>query len=425
MPWYSGLIVVLLFIVGCSSQPTIGKKVFEKEDEYIIKGIVAEEYNMTKAINVFNYLYTKTDKYVYLKEVIKLNFYQKNYKQTILLVDKFIKLYPKKSNQVIKYKVYSYIKLKQLNKALEIAKEFLKQNRSLEVYKIIAYIYIQKKDYKQAIKYLKSAYSISHSPDILAQMGDIFFKQLKKPNEAISYYQTHIRLYGCEEIICNRLAEVYRFLYDYDNLIALYKRMYESTGNDEYANKVVYLYLENEEYQKAINFIQKYKLNHKLLYMVYNTRFVNTKNCKDAYQLYKFTKDDNYFFLYSTCKFSKSKKGLVNIRNIIANLEILIKKDPKPVYLNYLGYILIDYNIDPKRGVELVKEALKTKPDSIAFLDSLAWGYYKLKKCKKAYDIISKLKSNDKEILLHKKLIRRCYDFRQNNSKNKTKFKKK
>jgi len=427
MPWYYRLIslFILFLFMGCAdNQPTIGKKSFADEDNYIVKGIFFIDKNLSKSINIFDNLYLKTDKYVYLEEMIKLSFDNKDYNKTIFLVDDFIKKYPNKKLKVIDYKIYSYIKMKNYQDALKVAKSILKVERDLKVYKIVAYIYIEMKKYEQSIKYLKSAYAISHSPEVLAQMGDIFFKYLKNPNEAISYYQTHIRLYGCESLICNRLAQVYKFLYDYDNLISIYKMLYNSNGNIEYANKIVYLYLENGEYEKALNFIDKYRLGDSFKYRVYQTRFEATKDYQDAYKLYKLSGKMDYFFLYSVYKFNKSPKGLVNLRNLIANLEYLIKKDRNPLYLNYLGYLLIDYDIAPKKGLKLVSEALKEKPDSVEFLDSLAWGYYKLKKCKKAYQIISKIELNDKEIKQHKKLIRRCYDTTKDNKKDCRKSKK-
>jgi len=414
MPWYSGLIV-LLFLAGCvNNQPTIGKKAFDKEDEYIIKGLLYEDSNATKAIQTFNFLYKKTNKYIYFKEIIKINFENRNYKTTIKLVNDFLKKYPQYSDEVITYKIDSYIVLGNLNKALECSKEYIKIHRNIEVYKRIAYIYIKKHEYNKAIQYLKTIYSIEHSPSILIQMGDIFFKYLKQPNEAISYYQTYINEYGCEESICNRLAEVYRSVYDYEDLISIYQKMYKNNPNDEYARKIIYLYIELGEYDKALRFIKKYNLDERFKYLIYKTRFDALHTYKDAYRLYKVTHKDRYFFLYATYKFQNSKKGILDIKNLIANLELLIKKERNPLYLNYLGYILIDYDINPKRGVELIKEALEYEPNSIEFLDSLAWGYYKLHKCKKAYDIISKLKVDDKDINKHKKIIRRCYDSRKN-----------
>ena len=416
MPWYSGLIFVVLLLAGCASnQPTIGKKSFDKEDEYIIKGLLYEETNTTKAINTFQFLYNKTDNYVYLKEVIKLNFEAKKYNKTILLVDKFIKKYPSLSDEVILYKIDSYIILEKSNKALKIAKQYIKKHRNVDMYKRIAFIYIQQHKYNKAIVYLKTIYSINHSPKVLSEMGDLFFRYLKQPNEAISYYQTYIHQYGCEISICKRLAYVYQSLYDYDDLIVIYKKMYQNNPTDEFARKIIYLYLEIQDYDKALKFIEKNNLDVRFKYLVYKSRFDITKDYKDAYRLYKITGKLNYLFLYTTYKFQHSKKGLADLNFLIKNLEFLVKKDKNPLYLNYLGYILIDYDINPNRGIKLVKEALKIHPNDKAFLDSLAWGYYKIHKCKKAYDIISKIKLKDKDINKHKKLIRRCYDSRKNN----------
>jgi len=428
MPWYYRLIItfITLFIVGCATQPQIGKQVIPNEDELIIKTIVAEQNNhLDKAKKILQILYKKTNKYVYLEDIIKIDFEEKKYNQVISEIDEFKQKYPNKLDEVIKYKILSYLKLKKPNEALKIAKETLKNNRSLEMYQLTAYIYINEKKYKKAILYLKSAYAINHSPKILAEMGDLFFKYLKKPNEAISYYQTHISLYGCEKIICNRLAEIYASLYDYDNLIAIYKKLFYSTNRINYARKIVFLYIETAKYQKAINFINKNRLDKTLLIAVNEEAFRKTKNYTYAYNLYKLTKNERYFFLYAVSKFESSKKGFLDVEEFVNNLSLLVKKKQNPIYLNYLGYILIDYDINYKNGIKFVKEALKNAPNDEAFLDSLAWGYYKLHKCKSAYKIMKKIKSKDKEILKHKKLIRRCYEhFRKNHKKNRRKSKK-
>jgi predicted Zn-dependent protease len=427
MPWYYRLILlfVTIFIVGCGQQPQIGKKAIANEDELIIKAILAEQTNPDKAKQILQKLYNETEKYVYLEEIIKVDYLNKNYNKVIKEVDKFEKEYPKYKFQVVKYKILSYLQLKKPDMALKIAKQAIKENRNVEMYKITAYIYINKKKYKKAIIYLKSAYSINHSAKILVQMGDLFFKYLKEPNEAISYYQTHIRLYGCEEIICNRLADIYASLYDYDNLIAIYKKLFYFTNEERYARKIVFLDTEQGKFEKAIKFIKKNRLNKNLLIAVNKEAFKTTQNYKYAYEVYKLADNLNYFFIYAVTKFEKSPKGFVNIKNLVSNLSFLISKERKPQYLNYLGYILIDYDINPKKGVKLVKEALQEVPNDEAYLDSLAWGYYKLHKCQKAYKIMQNIKSQDKEILKHKKLIRRCYEhFRKNHKKNRRKSKK-
>ncbi len=68
-------------------------------------------------------------------------------------------------------------------------------------------------------------------------------------------------------------------------------------------------------------------------------------------------------------------------------------------------------------------------PESEEYIDSLAWGYYKLGKCKEAWEIIKYIKLNDQEINMHKEKIKKCLkgenDTRKNNKKNKRRSVKK
>ena len=66
-----------------------------------------------------------------------------------------------------------------------------------------------------------------------------------------------------------------------------------------------------------------------------------------------------------------------------------------------------------KKGIELVELALQNEPNNFYYLDSLAWGYYKLKECKKAWDILKptfadKKFANSSESKEHQKAIKAC-----------------
>jgi hypothetical protein len=95
----------------------------------------------------------------------------------------------------------------------------------------------------------------------------------------------------------------------------------------------------------------------------------------------------------------------------IKDLKIVIEKLDDDVYQNYLGYLLIDYDVDIKYGIKLIKDALKKQPDSLAYLDSLAWGYFKDNRCAEAFDITKKIKEKDDKIILeHINQIKKCYE---------------
>ena len=82
------------------------------------------------------------------------------------------------------------------------------------------------------------------------------------------------------------------------------------------------------------------------------------------------------------------------------------------IYLNYYGYTLIDKNIDIKKGMKIISDALVQQPDNTYYLDSLAWGHYKEKQCKKAYKMMKKVVDmeglDEPEIAEHWDAIQKC-----------------
>lgn len=81
-------------------------------------------------------------------------------------------------------------------------------------------------------------------------------------------------------------------------------------------------------------------------------------------------------------------------------------------FLNFLGYLMIDYEINLVEGVGHIKKALEISPLNPAYLDSLAWGYYKLKDCvnaQKTFGLIPKEEVlKEPELKEHKALIDKC-----------------
>lgn len=72
--------------------------------------------------------------------------------------------------------------------------------------------------------------------------------------------------------------------------------------------------------------------------------------------------------------------------------------------MNYLGYTLIERGEDVEYGVGLVNRAIATEPENEAFLDSLAWGLFKLGKLESAREQIDAAVANGEpnwEIMVH------------------------
>jgi tetratricopeptide (TPR) repeat protein len=190
--------------------------------------------------------------------------------------------------------------------------------------------------------------------------------------------------------------------------------MYQKFKDKNYASKVVELYLYTKEYKKAIEYLEDNQFDNIMLFELYKNQNMIIKALKLSKVLYKTTGNYNYLAQDAILEYeSTAKKSKKLLENISTKLTKAIQKVKKATYYNYLGYLLIDHDLDYKKGLFYVKQALLIEPGSPYYLDSLAWGYYKQKEYKKAYytmqDVVAKIGKDDKEIKKHLKAISKKY----------------
>jgi len=415
------LIQILLLMTGCAlKHPQIGKKAFPKEDQYIIKALVYEnDGDLSKALNIYKFLYKKTKKYVYFEKYIEILYFEKKYNDVIKDAESF--LHKKWDDKIFEYEIFALLKKKELNKAKEkLLKEFNKKNEFY--YSMMSYILTKQKKYDEALVYSRSLYALNPSKKNLLILTDLLIKN-KRYNEALAYLQTHYKLYGCDYEICLRIAKIYQALYDTEELALMYEKL------GEYDRKfyilALNLYIDSGEYKKAVNLVYKYNLNKEYLMYIYEQMHKYKKAALIAMDLYLKTDNIDYLIEY-TMDIYNASNDKETVKEVIDKLKYILTKKQNGFLYNFLGYILINKNINPKEGVEYIKKALKFEPDNTEYIDSLAWGYYKLHQCKKAWNIIRNIQSSDETILMHKNKIKRCLnDIKKNNKSDKKGFGKK
>ncbi|WP_244924441.1 tetratricopeptide repeat protein [Caminibacter mediatlanticus] len=425
---YTNILITLfflLFIIGCSAKkPQIGKKAFDKEDEYIMKALFFEsngDYN--KSIPIYEFLYKKTNKRIYLDKKIEDLFYSKKYNDVIKEVEDLCK---KKlcDDKILRYEVFAYLNLGKLNEAKELL--LRKLNKKDEFfYSVMSYILISEGKESLALEYIKSLYALNPNKNNLLKLSDFLIK-LKKYNEALAYLRTHLKMYGCDYDICIRLADVYKSLYDYDNLANIYEKL--GVYDIKFYILAFNIYIQNKEFKKAERLIKTAKLGDEYYLFLYLAKKDYKKAAYKSLELYDKTGKLNYLIKYCEYLYA-SHPTKEELRDIIDRLKFVVNIKKDAYLYNFLGYILIDNNINVKEGIKYVQKALNLDPTNEEYIDSLAWGYYKLKKCKEAKELIDYVKLKDKTILRHKKLINQCIkennDFRQNNKSNKNRLRKK
>ena len=411
------VLFLLLGILGCSvKKPQIGKKSFVNEDYYIMKALVLEnDGELNQSAEIYSFLYKKTDKKIYFNREIEDLFFAKKYNKILELTkDKNL------DENVFKYRIFTLLELKKTDEAKA---ELLKYNKKSPVfYQLMSYIYVKENNLKKATDYMKSLYALNHSKKTLLALADLLIQQ-KKYNEALAYLRTHLKIYGCEKDVCFRLVQIYTQMQDFDNLAYVYLLL--GQYDKKYALFALKLYMDNGNFNKALRLINKYQLSDEYKLILYETFKKYKQAANIAYKIYNQTKNATYLLKYATYYY-EAYKNKEAAKEVIPKLRFLATLYPDNATINnFVGYLLIDYNINPKDGIEYVKKALEIEPDNWAYIDSLAWGYYKLKKCKTAFDIIKTIDIKDNTIIKHKKLIKRCLDdIRKNNKNHKRKFKK-
>jgi tetratricopeptide (TPR) repeat protein len=136
---------------------------------------------------------------------------------------------------------------------------------------------------------------------------------------------------------------------------------------------------------------------------------------KLAERFYKKDKDPRWLAEKAILTFEKAKdkNDKQMIKQVVSYFDkALAQGVDDSIYLNYYGYTLIDKDIDVKKGMKIISDALVQQPDNTYYLDSLAWGYYKENICDKALNMMKKVVEmeglDEPEIAEHWDAIQKC-----------------
>ena len=422
-----------LYLIGCSSTyhipdsskvviskeqlPTYNPRNFSKkkkshsipnEDKLIIKAIWLEEQRNYKESNKFYAeLYNKTHKEEYLLKELTTAHYADIISKNLPQLKAYITRHP--NNLQAKRLLLSFnLQRKQFKQAKVIGEELVKQSNQAIDYELAANSYIFTSDYQKAVLLLEKAYQSTNNEDILLKIVAIEINYLRQIDKAIARLERHRQKEGCSEKICLQLISIYVQQNRIDKLIPIYKSLAIATKKKIYIEKLIESYLYSKNLKGAIDFLENEYHNDTLLYSLYMENKAYHKAHALAQKLLKNTNDPKWYAesaisLYESLANNNDK---IALNKVVQEFEKAFKLGVKnPVYLNYYGYTLVDKDIDIKKGIKIIKEALAQEPDNTYFLDSLAWGEYKLGECSKAYKTMKKVVDieglKEKEIIEH------------------------
>ncbi|MEA3289991.1 MAG: hypothetical protein U9Q04_07425 [Campylobacterota bacterium] len=410
----------VLFFSGCVNQPEV-KRVNQKEDINMLMAIDSQIHNRSDlSLKYYHELYKITGNEQYLINTINYSFEQKEFELMKKLSKEGIENFKDEHIYFKRQLIVSLVGLKDYDEAVKKAKEILNKYPTPQNYEIVANTYYSKKDYKNALSYYESAYTLEQNESTLIKLAVILYTYLNQKDIALAHLETFIEQYGCGREVCDRLLLIYQEQGNIDGMLSILNKKYEllkQNSNLKHSVRVIgtliVSLLERKDIKQAIAFLEKHKIDNTKLFTLYYQDGQLKKALEFTKELYKETTNPELLGRIAMLEFEIAEDKKEILKSVMDNFEKALSSGINNAgFQNYYGYLLIDYDVDVQKGVELVKLALKNAPNNIAYLDSLAWGYYKLGNCSEAYEVMNKVVKlsglKDDEINEHWNKIKNC-----------------
>lgn len=380
------------------------------EDKYILEALDAiDSKDDKKALESYKILYQNTKKIEYLKEQIFALMRLENHKDALATIKEFEAIIP---NDLDILKAKAYLVRGDLEATIAIWRRILQLEDSVFNNSFIATLYYAKKDFENARAHLIRAYQLDSNDETLLVLASLDLER-KKFGNSLPLIKAHFKdeLNERFALLLLNIASKINKLDEIEPLFAYYFAKKPSKIN---ATNLAKLYYEKKDYGKVIDLAKKFDFDEALLIDIYLAQ-KDYKNAKiEAQKAYNRTKDSYYLGIMAIVDFeAQDAEGKAKIApQVIESLKRALKDEPNHIFYNYVGYLMIDYDINVAEGVGFVEQALRAVPENPAYLDSLAWGHFKSNKCEQAKAVMEKIPRDillkEREMVEHLEAIDKC-----------------
>lgn len=380
------------------------------EDKYILEALDAiDSKDDKKALESYKILYQNTKKIEYLKEQIFALMRLENHKDALATIKEFEAIIP---NDLDVLKAKAYLVRGDLEATIAIWRRILQLEDSVFNNSFIATLYYTKKDFENARAHLIRAYQLDSNDETLLVLASLDLER-KKFGNSLPLIKAHFKdeLNERFALLLLNIASKINKLDEIEPLFAYYFAKKQSKIN---ATNLAKLYYEKKDYGKVIDLAKKFDFDEALLIDIYLSQ-KDYKNAKiEAQKAYNRTKDSYYLGIMAIVDFeAQDAEGKAKIApQVIKSLKRALKDEPNHIFYNYVGYLMIDYDINVAEGVGFVEQALRVAPENPAYLDSLAWGHFKSNKCEQAKAVMEKIPRDillkEREMVEHLEAIDKC-----------------
>lgn len=386
------------------------------EDELIMQGLLFEEYKAYEnAYQVYRKLYDSTGEGTYLfREATSSLLGKKHIKESISRLKAWDKTHPN-TLEAKRLLIPLYLTARQVKNAQKEAEYLLEQSSELIDLDLASNSFLYGGNFKRALVLLSKIYETVPNENVLLKMAEVMDEFTGERKKAIQLLETHRRMNISSKDVYIKLLLLYQKEKDVDGVIGVYKALYEKEENEQYLMKIIDAYMYKGDISAAISFLEKSNYKGILLYELYKANKDFSKAFTLIDDFYAEDKNPKWFAEKGILTFedAEDENDTKMIKESLSYFQKAVKLgNDDSIYLNYYGYTLIDKEVDIKKGIQIIENALVQQPNNTYYLDSLAWGYYKIGECDKAYELMKRVVDEEGlkevEIVEHWNAIKQC-----------------
>ncbi|MFA5215848.1 hypothetical protein [Sulfuricurvum sp.] len=404
--------LLLSGVMFASPNPMMNKTMLE--DTFTLYALDAQmRQKPHQASEYFAELYKQTSKKEYLYQSLRMLEQSNDTKMLSKSTADALALSPE-DETLKRFEIIALLKGGSFSEASQKAAALSEKTKKSSDYLLYAESRLKLDDYEGGMSALRNAYALTYDDATAERMALIQYANLGQKNEAIKFLKEHIGAHGNSKLIGKRLGSLYADSGAYEDAGEIYAQTYDLTTDSDAATQAVKIYLYTQNYVKLVSILEKSGINDPLLLELY----VKEKNFDKASALAQklYERENNPLFLAQSAVYTyegaKNRNDPLMLAKVVDGLKKATMQIEEPLYLNYLGYLMIDHDLNISEGMEYVRRALKKQPESPFYIDSLAWGNYKLGECAEALRLMKQVESvigsDEQEVKEHLKAIEAC-----------------
>lgn len=404
--------LLLSGVMFASPNPMMNKIMLE--DTFTLYALDAQmRQKPHQASEYFAELYKQTSKKEYLYQSLRMLEQSNDTKTLAKSTSDALALSPE-DETLKRFEIIALLKGGNFAEASQKSALLCEKSKKPSDYLLYAESRLKLADYEGGMRALKNAYELTYDDATAERMALIQYANLGQKKEAIQFLKEHIGAHGNSKLIGKRLGSLYADSGAYEDAGEIYTQTYDLTTDPDAATQAVKIYLYTQNYIKLVSILEKSGTNDPLLLDLY----VKEKNFDKASILAQklYEQENNPLFLAQSAVFTyegaTNKNDPLMVAKVVEGLKKATAQIDDPLYLNYLGYLMIEHDVNISEGMEYVRRALKKQPDSPYYIDSLAWGNYKLGECAEALRLMKQVESvigsDEQEVKEHLKAIEAC-----------------